>query len=246
MRPGRPLGTHPIRHKRVSGWLNEGGLGTSLARNKRVFRPTGPTAVISPAKQRPNSLAGMAIAVLAQRADSVGLVEAADSEVPMTFTGQTGSESNAGDAIHRNSATYGLDTTQPHSRTLDEDEPWQIVLTSCLNVLVTGPTGATRVLVEELRLRCRGAVLEVPTDEPLALPALTVPATVILHDVDTLGRVAQIEMFNWLDGIEQTRVITTSNRPLLPLVAAGVFLDTLYYRLNTVHYRLARATQRFY
>ena len=153
----------------------------------------------------------------------------------MTFTGQTGSESDAGDAIRRDSATHGVNTTQPLSRTLDEDEPWQIVLTSCLNVLVTGPTGATRALVEELRPRCRGAVIEVPSDEPLALPALTAPATVILHDVDRLGRAAQIELLDWLDGIDQTRVITTSNRPLLPLVAAGVFLDTLYYRLNTVY-----------
>jgi hypothetical protein len=158
----------------------------------------------------------------------------------MTFKGQTRSDSNAGDAILRDSATHEVDTTESLSRTVDEDEPWQIVLTSCLNVLVTGPTGATRALVEELRPRFRGAVIDVPTDEPLALPALTGPATVILHDIDTLGRAAQREMLDWLDGIEQTRVITTSNRPLLPLVAAGNFLDTLYYRLNTVHYRLAR------
>jgi transcriptional regulator of acetoin/glycerol metabolism len=49
----------------------------------------------------------------------------------------------------------------------------------------------------------------------------------------------QRRLLEWLqETAGRTRVVSTTSAPLLPLVEDGVFLDTLYYRLNTVYVEL--------
>jgi transcriptional regulator of acetoin/glycerol metabolism len=46
----------------------------------------------------------------------------------------------------------------------------------------------------------------------------------------------QIRLLEWLAlAAGRTQVISTSVAPLFPRVQAGSFIDTLYYRLNTVY-----------
>jgi hypothetical protein len=66
------------------------------------------------------------------------------------------------------------------------------------------------------------------------LPALDL-GTLILHDVDSLDLTAQRTLLTWLeDRTSRVRVITMVTSDLFALVTAGVFLDQLYYRLNTI------------
>lgn len=68
---------------------------------------------------------------------------------------------------------------------------------------------------------------------------LTLPvesgATLILDAGDRLSERDQASFLGWLDnGGRSVSVLTTSSRPLFPLVEAGLFYDALYYRLNQV------------
>jgi hypothetical protein len=57
----------------------------------------------------------------------------------------------------------------------------------------------------------------------------------VLRDVHGLTPADQLELLDWLELAEgRTQVVSTSSTPLLPRVHSGEFIDTLYYRLNTV------------
>jgi transcriptional regulator of acetoin/glycerol metabolism len=60
-----------------------------------------------------------------------------------------------------------------------------------------------------------------------------------VHDVDTLDTLGQLRLFEQLmDRSANQQIVSTASVPLLPLVEAGAFDRTLYYRLNTVYVRL--------
>jgi len=68
----------------------------------------------------------------------------------------------------------------------------------------------------------------------LSLP-LEPGGTLILEEGDRLSDSDQADLLEWLnDHGPSVRVLTTASRPLFPLVEAGSFLDSLYYRLNHV------------
>jgi PEGA domain/Sigma-54 interaction domain len=122
------------------------------------------------------------------------------------------------------------------SRLLD-GEPWDAMVTGRIHVLVTGARLATRAFVEELRLQLPVPIIDVNCDGPLSLRGLEEAGTVVLHDVDTLNLASQQQLLEWLDVVVgRTQVVSTSSRSLLPLIATGEFLDTLYYRLNIVYF----------
>jgi hypothetical protein len=59
--------------------------------------------------------------------------------------------------------------------------------------------------------------------------------TFVLYDVDCLWRGEQRRLMEWLTARGgRTQLVTTSTEPLTDRVQANAFLDTLYYRLNTV------------
>lgn len=104
-----------------------------------------------------------------------------------------------------------------------------------VNVLLVGMGGRTRNVVGML-LRDR--------DEPIAswspgerflLPSVARGGTVVLHEVGALSVDDQLQLLNWLEhAVARTQVISTTSGPLLPLVQAGSFIETLLYRLNTI------------
>ena len=68
----------------------------------------------------------------------------------------------------------------------------------------------------------------------LALPVES-GGTLILDAGDRLSEHDQASFLGWLnDSGRSVCVLTTSPRPLFPLVEAGLFFDVLYYRLNQV------------
>jgi hypothetical protein len=70
----------------------------------------------------------------------------------------------------------------------------------------------------------------------LALPVVeSGGGTLVLDAGDRLSERDQASFLGWLnDNGRSVRVLTTSPRPLFPLVEAGLFFDVLYYRLNQV------------
>lgn len=116
-----------------------------------------------------------------------------------------------------------------------------IARTSGTNVLIVGPDRLLGNLLSMVApdakhdeaIECQGGSLQLP-------PPASRPPTVIVHDVDVLTPADQRRLLDWLDAAnERTQVVSTSPVPLLPLVEACTFNDTLYYRLNTIYIDLS-------
>lgn len=71
--------------------------------------------------------------------------------------------------------------------------------------------------------------------EPMHLPENASVRTLFIRDVGEMSGAEQIRLLEWLARVVgRTQVICTSRFPLIPLVEDGRFINTLYYRLNTV------------
>jgi len=102
------------------------------------------------------------------------------------------------------------------------------------NVLVRGEKSATTATVVALSADLSMPLVTWIGGSGDGLPILD-RGTVVLQDVDCLEISAQHELLAWLDARSgRVRVISTTRLDLFDLVAAGEFLDPLYYRLNTI------------
>jgi hypothetical protein len=110
-----------------------------------------------------------------------------------------------------------------------------ICLPTWANLLLTGPYEVADAFLESIRLHLQEPVVIVRGGEPLALPSAPV-GTLFLADVSALTLEEQCRVHDWLgECSSHTQVISTSATSLMPMVAAGSFLEALYYRLNTVY-----------
>jgi len=108
---------------------------------------------------------------------------------------------------------------------------WHILRNACANVLVTGPAKAV-----EQSLAALTPYLEPPVcywTPEVALPSPRDTKTLVIRDLAALSNEEQRRLASWLEQAA-VRVVSTTTVPLFRCVAAGVFLDVLYYRLNTV------------
>ena len=124
------------------------------------------------------------------------------------------------------------------SRTAEED--FQFALSARRNLLITGPSSRVDTLLAQLATE-RTTVICCGTD-PLRLPTFgSGGRTLVLRDVDTLTADEQELLAGWLASDRtdaddaDVHLITTASTSLLPLVDAGEFNATLYYRLNIVY-----------
>jgi hypothetical protein len=102
------------------------------------------------------------------------------------------------------------------------------------NLLVRGEKSAATATVVALSADFPAPLITWIPGMDVGLPALD-RGTLIIHDVDSLDLAAQRTLLAWLeDRTRQVRVITTVRRDFFAVVTAGVFLDQLYYRLNTI------------
>ena len=113
-----------------------------------------------------------------------------------------------------------------------------------VNVLVVGGKDEAANLIMSLwpdltpiAVRDRG--------EPLPLsPASPPVGTIVIYDVDTLTRLEQQALNEWLTvGSGRARVVSSA-ASLFPMVEAGVFDDGLYYRLNVLTIELTSPAGR--
>jgi hypothetical protein len=111
---------------------------------------------------------------------------------------------------------------------------WNSVCTDQHNVLVEGAEPATEYLLTLLAPHLRAPVIRPHALMPLALPTGACGA-LVLTDVSALSGREQAVLLRWLDArSDDTQVVSTTVRPLFPLVALGHFDAALYYRLNTM------------
>ena len=105
-----------------------------------------------------------------------------------------------------------------------------------LPILLTGPRNTTGNWIHHIQHRLALPVIEVACDAGVKTTALAHAGTVILHDVEQLRRGDQQRLLRWLEKApHRPQIISTSSRELCPLVGAGGFSESLYYRLNSVH-----------
>ena len=104
-----------------------------------------------------------------------------------------------------------------------------------VNVLLAGRDEVVRLVLRTL-LGHVAKPIALWSGEELALPPIEHPGTLVLREIGSLCLQQQIQMLEWSSrAIRNTQVISTTSAPLLPRVAAGGFIDMLYYRLNTVY-----------
>jgi hypothetical protein len=102
------------------------------------------------------------------------------------------------------------------------------------NLLVRGKKSATTATVVALSADFPQPLMTWSAGTDVDLPALD-RGTLVVHDVDCLDLAVQRTFLTWLeDRTSRVRVITTVTRDFFAMVTAGVFLDQLYYRLNTI------------
>jgi hypothetical protein len=110
-----------------------------------------------------------------------------------------------------------------------------IVPSPRLNLLLVGMDAGVSKLLETLLLNLRDPISTWLPNKPLVLPPAAATGTLILHEVGTLGYEDQLRLLYWLErSTGRIQVVSTSTAPLLPRVQSGAFIDTLYYRLNTI------------
>jgi hypothetical protein len=112
-------------------------------------------------------------------------------------------------------------------------DDWGVACSARANVLIVGPTGTTAAVVRESRAALSEPVISSLCTDALVLPSADLAGTLVLHDVGRLALVDQLRLTMFLE-TTHAQVISTSPEPLLPLVQAGLFLELLYYRLNTI------------
>jgi len=102
------------------------------------------------------------------------------------------------------------------------------------NVLVVGPVARTEAAVAAIV-----AALPMPVrywTPDLPLPSQGGTTTLVIRDIATLSLSFQQAWLARMNAphVQHTQVIATSSIAVFPLVVRGVFLEDLYYRLNTV------------
>ena len=112
-------------------------------------------------------------------------------------------------------------------------DSWRVLQSMRPNVLVIDPDAChRRRLVDAVLEGSRGPVWRCES-KPLTLPQADV-GTLLLHDAGDLTAAEQSQLLAWIERNRATQVITVAPQPLYPGVAAGTFLDGLYYRLNVL------------
>ena len=109
-----------------------------------------------------------------------------------------------------------------------------IARTNRCQVLLTGTSDAVERSLAVLMPHLQAPVCWWSPGAPLPSPRDV--NTLVIRNLEVLTPERQLEFRLWLEraGEARPRVVSTTTVPLFQRVAAGLFLDALYYSLNTV------------
>jgi hypothetical protein len=115
-------------------------------------------------------------------------------------------------------------------------DDWRIARAARVNLLVIERDAAVVQLLNQLLPDLNEPVAHWRPGQRLELPPTHRAGTMVLYNVGALAADEQRRLLEWLDASDgRTQVVSTASESLLPSVMAGRFLDTLYYRLNTIY-----------
>jgi hypothetical protein len=119
-------------------------------------------------------------------------------------------------------------------------DDWRLLVTARPNVLLEGAHETTDVIVGA----AMGWLPEPHATWCGAPPHGDRPATLVVRSISALDHDQQHSLCDWLDAPgDRVQVISTTSEPLYPMVGRGVFLESLYYRLNVMRLDVAMAQQ---
>jgi hypothetical protein len=108
------------------------------------------------------------------------------------------------------------------------------LVNSGANLLVRGEKSAVTATVVALSADFPRPLTTWMTGTDADLPAVD-RGTLVIHEIENLDLSRQRALLAWLEEhTSRVRLITTTSRDLFSMVSAGLFLDQLYYRLNTI------------
>ena len=109
------------------------------------------------------------------------------------------------------------------------------------NLLVVCAGAAVGDVADQLRQLCAQPCLSCQLPGALHLPWPEMAGSLLLHDVAQLTIAQQIALSDWI--VQQRggiQVVSVTQAPLPALVQDGLFLEGLFYRLNTVTVRATK------
>jgi len=128
---------------------------------------------------------------------------------------------------------------QVHGQLADD---WQMALTLPVNVLMVGPNHVTQSALAAIDPWLGASALTIRPGGLADLPAAERGGALILEDLCDFAPAEQLRLIGWLEqNVGRARIISTSRQPMAPMLSAGLFLETLYYRLNVVYIEMAAA-----
>ena len=119
---------------------------------------------------------------------------------------------------------------------------WDLACTTQFNLCLLGAGETMNAVMDELSPCLRHPVITLSSNSP-ELPAAGEPVgTLMLSDMEGLALADQHHLMEWLTQTNvPSRVISTSQGSILPMISEGAFLAPLYYRLNTICLDLRQA-----
>jgi hypothetical protein len=134
-------------------------------------------------------------------------------------------------------------TTVPAAGDLSAD--WELAVTSAVSVFLIGEGDVTTGVVDAMRPHLVDPIVNVDCHAGFDLSSVPSRGTVILSDVDALLLADQQCLNTWLvQADHRPRVISTSRTSMLPMIDAGMFIESLYYRLNVLRFDLTSTSRR--
>jgi len=110
------------------------------------------------------------------------------------------------------------------------------------NVLVIGPVALVEALLPSITVMLFTPVYYWTSDAPLS--TLRAERTVVIREVATWSLDRQEALLTRLNELSRCpQIIATSSIKIFPLVTQGLFLEALYYRLNTILLDVEKAEQ---
>ena len=109
-------------------------------------------------------------------------------------------------------------------------DDWSIVRRERLHALLVGSHAAANAMLSRVFPDVRWSLaLWSPTDGPDRRH----DRIALVRDPQDLTDARQLQLLAWMERHPAIQVISVASRPLYPMVEAGSFRATLYYRLNT-------------
>jgi hypothetical protein len=122
--------------------------------------------------------------------------------------------------------------TREESSAIDD---WSIVRQERLHALLIGSHAEAAAVLSRVFSDVRWSLaLWSPADGAVR----SYGQTMLVRDAQDLSDAQQQQLLSWMDRHPATQVISVASQPLFPLVSAGLFRATLYYRLNTFYFVL--------